>query len=59
MYASDWKDGGEPFRLSNGAVAMEGVPRQRKWDALGELEQLGLITVERRKRKTPRITVIV
>ena len=41
-----WKGGGEPFTLSNGMVAMEGVGRRAKWRALQELEQLGLITVE-------------
>ena len=52
-----WKSSGKPFTLSNGMVAMEGVSRWQKWRALRELEQLGLITIERRKRKTPRITV--
>jgi hypothetical protein len=54
-----WKNGGEPFTLSNGMVAMEGVERRAKWRALRELEQLGLITIERRKRKTPRITAFI
>ena len=54
-----WKNRGEPFTLSNGMVAMEGVSRWQKWRALRELEQLGLITIERRKRKTPRITVTI
>ena len=54
-----WKTSGEPFTLSNGMVAMEGVGRRAKWRALQEMEQLGLITIERRKRKTPRITVLV
>lgn len=52
-----WKGSGQPFTLSNGMVAMEGVSRWQKWRALGELEQLGLITIERRQRKTPRIIV--
>jgi hypothetical protein len=52
-----WKAGGSPFTLSNMAVADVGVNRWRKWDALGELERLGLITIERRQRKTPRITI--
>jgi hypothetical protein len=54
-----WKGGGAPFTLSNTAMANEGVTRHRKWEALGELEQLGLVTVERRKRRSPRVTVIV
>jgi len=53
-----WKGGGLPFVLSNTAMAGEGVTRWRKWEALQELEHLGLITVERRQRRSPRITVI-
>jgi hypothetical protein len=53
-----WESGGKPFKLSNGAVALEGVTRWRKWEALAELEKLGLITVERRKRRSPQITVL-
>lgn len=54
-----WKGNGLPFTLSNTAVADEGVTQWRKWDALRELEQLGLVTVERRTRRSPRITVIL
>jgi hypothetical protein len=54
-----WKGGGLSFTLSNTAMADEGVSRWRKWEALAELEQLGLISLERRKRRSPRITVIV
>jgi hypothetical protein len=54
----DWEGGGKPFTLSNGALALEGVGRGTKWRALKELERLALITVERRKRKSPRITAL-
>jgi hypothetical protein len=50
-----WKSGGKPFTLSNKAV--KGVSRWRKWEALGELEALGLIRIERRRRRSPLITV--
>jgi LmbE family N-acetylglucosaminyl deacetylase len=53
-----WKGGGMPFALSNTAVADEGVPRQRKWEALRELEQLNLIILEPRPQRSPRITVL-
>jgi hypothetical protein len=53
-----WKGGGRPFTLSNGMVAMEGVSRWAKWRGLAELERFGLIAVERRKRRSPRITVL-
>lgn len=54
----NWEGGGQPFTLSNGAMALEGVGRGTKWRALRELEQLGLIRIERRKRKSPRITTL-
>ena len=54
-----WKGSGKPFTLSNGMLMMEGVARGTKWRALRELEQLGLIMIERRKRKTPRVTAVV
>ena len=53
-----WEGGGEPFTLSNGAMALENVSRWRKWRGLEELEQLGLIAVERRERRSPRVTVL-
>jgi hypothetical protein len=52
-----WRNGGKPFTLSNSAV--KGVERRAKWRALRELEQFGLVTIERRKRKTPLIAVTV
>jgi hypothetical protein len=52
----NWQSNGKPFTLSNGAV--KGVSRWQKWRALQELERLGLVTVERRKRKTPLICCI-
>jgi hypothetical protein len=54
-----WKGGGKPFTLSNTAMGDHGVSWWRKWEALGESEQLGLIIVERRNRQSPRIVVIV
>jgi hypothetical protein len=54
-----WKTGGGPIQLANGSLATEGVERRQKWRALRELEQLGLIAVKRRPRKSPQITVIV
>jgi hypothetical protein len=53
-----WENSGEPFTLSNGALELVNVSRWQKWRALGELEQLGLIAIERRKRKSPRITTL-
>jgi hypothetical protein len=51
-----WKNRGKPFTLSN--VALDGVSRGQKSRALAELEALGLITVDRRMRKSPLIAVV-
>jgi len=54
-----WKRGGQPVLLPNGPLIAEGIARGTKWRALKELERQGLITIERRKRKSPRITVFL
>jgi hypothetical protein len=54
-----WKMGGQPVPLPNGPLIAEGIARGTKWRALRELEQLGLVIVERRKRKAPRVTVLL
>jgi hypothetical protein len=54
----DFESRGEPFTLSNGALALENVSRWEKLRALSELEEVGLIAIERRKRKTPWVTVL-
>ena len=50
-----WRMGGRPIVLSNALVIAEGVSRRTKWNALVELEGLGLVRVERRSRKSPRL----
>jgi hypothetical protein len=54
----DFETRGKPFTLSNGALALESVSRREKWRALPELERAKLIVVERRARRSPRITVL-
>jgi hypothetical protein len=54
-----WKKHGRPFVLGNRAMAEDGITRYRKRDALRELEELGLIQVERRVRKSPVIAVLL
>ena len=50
---------GNPIKLTNVALADEGVmSRQDKWKALRELERLELVTVERRVKKSPFVTVL-
>ena len=52
-----WRNGGRPIRLSNAALIDEGVTRMSKSRALKELEQLGLVKVEWRDRKSPMVTL--
>jgi hypothetical protein len=52
-----WKNNSRPFLLPNGLLVMEGVTRFAKWRALAELEELGLVLVEKRPRRSPKITV--
>jgi hypothetical protein len=52
-----WRTGGRPIELSNIASKGEGLSRWSKWRALAELEALGLVRVDRRPNKSPRVTV--
>lgn len=54
-----WKSSGTPVKLSNTALAKLGVgSRKTKRRALLELERLGLISVERFRKKSPTVTVL-
>jgi hypothetical protein len=54
-----WRTSGRPMALSNVAVAGKGVSGRSKWNALTELERLGLIKVERQNKKSPPIRLLV
>ncbi len=54
-----WRNGGQAIRLSNAMLAGDGITRKSKWRALRELEQLGLIRIERHRRKSPVVTVLI
>jgi hypothetical protein len=51
-----WKTGGRCVLLPT--AGMVGVTRGNKWRGLSELERLGLIAIERRRRKSPKITLL-
>ena len=51
----DWRGRGEPIKLANSLLQIDGVSRQSKWRALTDLERRGLITLERRPRRSPMI----
>jgi hypothetical protein len=52
-----WRTGGRPIVLSNALTKAEGLSRRSKWNALAELEALGLVKVERRQRRSPRLAL--
>jgi len=58
LYAS-WEKRSLTVSVPNGRLAKLGVTRETKRRALRDLEKAGLITVERRHGKTPRVTLVV
>jgi hypothetical protein len=54
LYLS-WKSKGAPVKLPNGMLQIDGISRASKWRALTELEQRGLISIERRRGRSPII----
>jgi hypothetical protein len=53
----DWKSPGQVIVLGNPALRELGISRFSKRGALAKLERLGLISVERRPRQSPRVTL--
>jgi CRP-like cAMP-binding protein len=53
-----WKGNGAPIKLASGMLTMNGVPRETKRRALQDLERRGLVTVERRPRKSPLVRLL-
>ena len=53
-----WRNGAGAFKLANGMLYMDGVPRESKRRALQDLERRGLITIERQARKSPTVKLI-
>jgi hypothetical protein len=53
-----WKNDGAAIKLSNVALAKDGISRWAKWRSLGELERLGLIAVERKNRRSPVVRIV-
>jgi hypothetical protein len=53
-----WKTGGRSIQVTNTVAEEAGVTRRSKWRALTELSQLGLVVVERHKRRSPDVTVL-
>jgi hypothetical protein len=54
-----WRIGGRTIKLTNTMAAEVGVSPDTKGRALDDLEQAGLIKVERRPHKSPRVTLLL
>ena len=53
----NWKGKGEPIKLANGMLEIDGISRWSKWRALPELERRGLVVIDRRRRRSPIVTL--
>jgi hypothetical protein len=53
-----WKGRGQPIKLANGMLQIDGISRYSKWRALRELETLGLISLECRPKRSPVVRVV-
>jgi hypothetical protein len=52
-----WKAKGGPVKLANGMLKIDGISRASKWRTLVELERRGLISIERRPKKSPLVSI--
>jgi hypothetical protein len=58
LLQANWEAGSDTFPLPNGQLKRDGVTRQIKSRVLRELEAAGLITVQRRGRNAPLVTIV-
>jgi len=52
-----WYNNGKPVTVSSKVAQAAKISVRSKWDALAELERLGLIEVHRKPRKSPRVVL--
>ena len=52
-----WYNNGKPVTVSSKVALAAKISVRSKWEALAELERLGLIEVDRRPRKSPRVVL--
>ena len=52
-----WYGNGKPVTVSSKVAQAVKISARSKWEALAELERLGLIEVDRRPRKSPRVVL--
>ena len=53
-----WYNNGKPVTVSSKVAQAVKISVRSKWEALAELERLGLIEVDRRPRKSPRVVLL-
>jgi hypothetical protein len=53
----NWKSPGRTIYLANGALSQKGVSRYAKRRALANLNQVGLIKLRKRTRKSPGVII--
>jgi hypothetical protein len=53
-----WKGDGKPIIVSSKVAKAVKISARSKWNALAELERLGLIHVDRRRRRSPRVVLL-
>ena len=53
-----WYGKGKPVVVSSKVARAVKISARSKWEALAELERLGLIEVDRRPRKSPRVVLL-
>lgn len=51
-----WYGKGKPVTVSGKVARTVKISARSKWEALAELERLGLIEVDRKPRRSPRVT---
>lgn len=58
LLIQSFRDHTKTVRLANDMLESKGITPKQKWRALKELEALGLISIEHRPRKSPKITLL-
>ena len=53
-----WYGKGKPVTVSSKVAQAAKISARSKWEALAELERLGLIEVDRRPRRSPRVVLL-
>jgi hypothetical protein len=54
----NWENEGEPIKLANEMLGRSGISHDAKSKALRELERRGLVTIDRRGKRSPIVTVL-